>query len=1034
MLSIHLLGTPQILRDAEPLTITRKKSRALIYYLAASNKPLTRNHLLSFFWPDADRSAAQQTLRTTLHGLRQSIGGALIADDSTIALAADVQVDAKIFEAQLTHPTSNFQSLTSTLELYRGDFLVDFNLNDASGFDNWIIGQQEYYRRLAVRGYIALAQQHETHQNYAEALAALDQALAFDQLQEDLQRTALRLHYLAGDRAGAIRRYENLRKLLDAEMGVPPMAETRAMYDAIIKDKLSAVSPQQSAVSARRSLNISQRSAVGSQIPFTGRSNELKQLRELSSSHQLAVIEGEPGIGKTRLIDEFIASANGINLIGAARELEHALPYQPIIEALRNLIAAPEWPALHAGLNLAEVWRHEAARLLPELTETRSPRSITPIDRGVVETNVNDESTLWEGVHQFLIALSQQRSIIFFIDDLQWADASTLGLLGYLVRGSRAANASIFFMATTRPIDARSPSAVLLHSLTREGLLARIALARLTANDIHRLAQQLSPKFVAALADWLTRSAEGNPYILAELVRYLRASDLLKPDGSLNVTGLSASPIVPQTVYSLIQSRLAKLSDAAQRVLDVAVAIGRDFDFEVAARAAALSENAALDAIDELRSIGLIIPKNLGGSQYTFDHSLTMEVDYREVGEPRHRLLHRRVAEALESLNRNRLDSVAGLLAWHFGEGNDPNRAAPYALRAAHQAVQIAAWQEAIEFYKQALEADLDDQQRESIWLQLGEAYFRTDKPAQATEAYRAALTIAEKRGGNTITSRLALGRSLINQARFAEAIDLAKQVLDIGGPEDAANAELLWGSALSIEGADLIGAAEHLTKARALLTSKPDPVRFAQIDFEQGNVAAQLGDLPRAIDLYRATIDLADRASDTAIVWRILGRNNLAYHLLLTGDPGAIEYAREGLRIAQEQGALFFQPFLYSTLGEIALAKDDLDQAEKYFNEGLALAERTPNPERIAGLTANLGLVAKARGDTALAIHHLSTALARADALGVNHLAAQIRLWLVPLLPPQQARAYLAEARGIAEGSGRKRLLDDADRLAKQL
>ena len=97
-------------------------------------------------------------------------------------------------------------------------------------------------------------------------------------------------------------------------------------------------------------------------------------------------------------------------------------------------------------------------------------------------------------------------------------------------------------------------------------------------------------------------------------------------------------------------------------------------------------------------------------------------------------------------------------------------------------------------------------------------------------------------------------------------------------------------------------------------------------------------------------------------------------------------------------------------------------------------MAERLAVPERIAGLTANLGLVAKERGDTALAIHHLSTALAKADALGVQHLAAQIRLWLVPLLPPGEARLHLTEARVIAETSGRRLLLAEVARLERQL
>jgi hypothetical protein len=118
------------------------------------------------------------------------------------------------------------------------------------------------------------------------------------------------------------------------------------------------------------------------------------------------------------------------------------------------------------------------------------------------------------------------------------------------------------------------------------------------------------------------------------------------------------------------------------------------------------------------------------------------------------------------------------------------------------------------------------------------------------------------------------------------------------------------------------------------------------------------------------------------------------------------------------------------STLGEIMLTRNDLAEAEKYFDDGLALAERLSMPERIAGLTANLGLVAQRRGETVLAIHRLSTALAQADALNLKHLAAQVRLWLVPLLPPHAARMRLSEARAIAESSGRQRLLDEVKRL----
>ncbi len=1047
MLSIQLLGTPQILLDDQPLTITRKKSRALLYYLAAHAQPLTREHLLSTFWPDSDRTSAQQVLRTTLHGLRQALGPALIADENTLALAPDVAIDVRTFETNLQSPISNLQpqrgasqSLISTLALYRGDFLTGFALSDSAEFDNWLTQQQEHYRRLAIRGYIALANWYEQQQAYPAALEALDRALAFDPLQEDVQRSALRLHYLAGDRPGAIRRYEALRKLLDEEMGVPPMAETRALYDDIINDKLighqtSEIRDRRLAISRPMGTLRSQHSV--SNLPFTGRELELRTLREAAASYQLALIEGEPGIGKTRLAEEFLRAFDGLALRSAAHELESALPYQPISAALRGLLTLPDWLAIQNQLNLSEVWRREIVRLAPEINMSlaRGSRAMLAVtDQPSQGLPAADESRLWEGVHQFLIALSRRQSIVLFVDDAQWADASTLGLLGYLVRVTASSAHPIVFVAATRPIDPRTPLGTLRQTLAREGRLRLVPLDRLTSADTTALAQQISPTFAYPLAEWLTQQSEGNPYILSELISHARETSLLQADGAVNLNALSSSPVVPPSIYSLIQARLSRLSDPARRVLDAAVAMGRVFEFEVVARAAALSEHAALDALDELRAARLIEPLGSDGLSFTFDHSLTMEVAYREVGEPRHRLLHRRVAEALEAIyGRQYLDGIAGVLTWHFVEGGDVQRAAPYAVRAAQLAMKIAAWQEAIGFYEQALQADLPQLERAALLMELGDACAQAGETARASEAYRAALKHCDPHSAEADRVRLALARSLLNLARYTEAIDLVKPVLAEGRVEMVVGAEMQWGTTLSIEGADLIGAADHLQTAERLLrqqSDQPDAALLAQLKFEQGSVAAQQGNLEQAVALYREAIAVGQQGGYQAQAFAILGYNNLAYHLSLLNDQTAIDDAQHGLQLAQEQGALGLQPFLLSTLGEIELARGDVDAAEQYLIEGLRLAERLSMPERIAGLTANLGRVAQQRGETALAIHRLSTALARAEALGLPHLAAQIRLWLAPLLPKHEAREYITQVRVFAEASGRRRLLEEVEWL----
>src|SRR5512133_1262567 len=217
MLNIQLLGPPQVILDGNVLKLPRRKSRALLYYVAAHSQSLTREHLLALFWPDTPRPAAKQVLRTTLHGLRQALPDDLLADGETVGLAPGVVVDVRSFEAALAlgagvasggpSAAAGVDQLAAALDLYRGDFLAEVTLDDSPEFENWITGERERYRRLAVRGFIAMARFHEERADYAAALSCLDRALALDPLQEDLQRVAMRLHYLAGDRPGAIRRF-----------------------------------------------------------------------------------------------------------------------------------------------------------------------------------------------------------------------------------------------------------------------------------------------------------------------------------------------------------------------------------------------------------------------------------------------------------------------------------------------------------------------------------------------------------------------------------------------------------------------------------------------------------------------------------------------------------------------------------------------------------------------------------------------------------------------------------------------------------
>jgi DNA-binding SARP family transcriptional activator/Tfp pilus assembly protein PilF len=1028
-LEIRLFGIPRLLLSGHNIDGLRRKNRALIYYLASQEGKSTREKLLAFFWPDHERSAAQAILRTMIYDLHKNLGEAFQADDQIIALSPETFIDVVDFSTVLNSPTPGLRNLTETLDLYTGNFLEGFSLPDSPQFDDWATSERERYQLMAMNGFIDLSHRHEAMRDYHVALEFARRALTFNPFQEELQRDVMRLLYLNGDRAGVIQQYESLRKLLDEEMGILPMPETRALYDSIINETfvLPPIQPLSQDFPASKP-------ADKPLLPFLGRDAELEILRGHLGSGKLILLEGEPGIGKTRLLTELIASqtqekASALVLRGVSHELEQGLPYQPIVDALRKLFAQPDCTPLLVQLNLETPWLTELSRLLPELL-TRFPHVPAPIPPA-------EESRLWEALLRLFKRLSHLGEVWLFLDDLHWADAATIAWLGYLVRNITSQSLNV--LATSRPIEGQTDLIKLLQVLTREDRLIQIQLSVLSEAAMQKMAVFLSQRHNEQLSVWLIKNAEGNPFFITELVRYAQGIGLLKRDGVLDMELLNLSPAIPATIQNLIQSRLLKLSENARHVLHVSAIIGREFGFELVRQVSSFSESDTLDAIEELQAAHLINP--LPEDKFAFDHSLTMEVSLNDMNETRRHLIHRHVAETLESIYQSDLDPVSGLITRHFMGGNLPNRAKAYAFRAGRFAASLAAWGEAIAFFNQALSLESDDMEHARIIVAKGTAHFHKGDFALASKDYRSALELMQTSHNWPLLedAYLGLSLSLYPQARFTEAIEIAMKLRTSGPSELAICAEFIWGASLNVESAHPAEAERHLREAERLFL---DPQRtfetkvtLAQIKYSLAGAFGQQGQTRKAVEHFREVLDMLERGEETLDMLRnIMAYNDLAYYLHLLGDASAMEYIKKGIDLAKQRGSLSHLPYLYSTSGEIALANGDLDAAEKYFNDGLELAEQIPFPERIAGITANLGLVAKERGDIDLARERLKIALKLVEPLGNHHLEVRIRIWLAPMLPMEDVHACLNSARTLAEQGGLQGLLDEIVELEKEL
>ncbi len=1029
LLEIRLFGVPQIVLNGRNVDEVRRKNRALIYYLAAQDRQLPRESLLSFFWPDHERSEALPILRTMIHDLRKYLGGAFLADEKSVTLSPGTYIDVQEFSKALKTPSSGLNSLSDALNLYRGDFLEGFTLSSSPQFEDWINGERERYQLLAMNGFKKLAHLYEQKQNYPSALEWLHRALNFNSLQEDLQRDIMRLLYLSGDRAGVIRMYESLRKTLDEELGVPPMPETRELYDSIINETILPLPTK-----PRDQILATSQSVERPLFPFVGREAEVEVLKSHLYSGNLILLEGEPGIGKTRLATELIASqtqgkSSALILQGKSYELEQTLPYLPLIDALRKLLARPDWKSIFMRINLETIWLTELSRLLPEIT-VQIPDIPAPISQA-------EEARLWEALLQLFRGLSRIGEVWLFLDDLQWADASTVAWLGYMMH--HISSPSLIILSTTRRNEEQTYLVRLLQSLKRENRLLQVQLSVLPEPAMQKMARSLSSRHEKQLSGWLIRNSEGNPFFIIELVRYAYSVGLLKNDGSIDMELLGLSPAIPATIQNLIESRLLKLSENARLLLHISAIIGIEFEYELIRQVSSITEADALNSIEELQAAHLIIPST--GDKFAFDHYLTLQAVLNDMNETRRHFLHRIVAEKLELIYEADLGPASGLIARHYTNANLPMRAKGYTFRAGQYAASLAAWIEAIAFFNQALSLASADIERAQIYLAMGAAHFHKGDFDSATKDYQSAvkLTQASHEWSLLEDAYLGLSLSLYPQGRFSELVELAKELRTSGPPELAICAEFIWGAGLNVESAYPLEAELHLRKAEQLLREQrgtfKSKVTPAEIKYSLGGTFGQQGKIQDAIEQYQEVLKMLERGEGALDTLRnIMLYNNLAYYLHLLGEPAAMEYVEKGIKLARERGSLSHLPYLYSTSGEICLANADLDAAEKYFREGLALAEQIPIPERIAGMNANLGLVAKQRGDIELARSRLQTALELVEPLGNHHLEVRIRIWLASLLPQSDARGCLKLARVIAEQGGLQGLLDEIMELENQL
>jgi len=503
---------------------------------------------------------------------------------------------------------------------------------------------------------------------------------------------------------------------------------------------------------------------------FVGRDGELERLTQLwkeasAGELRVALLAGEPGVGKTRLAAELAGRVHdeGATVLAGRCDEDLGVPYQPFVEALRHFV--DHAPDLIAGLGR---YGGELARLVPELSE-RVPGLPDPL-RSDPET---ERYRLFDAVAAWLGAASAEQPLLLVLDDIQWAAKPTLLLLRHVVRSE--AGGRVLVLGTYRDVEltAGHPLLELVPDLRRQGRAERLSLVGLDDTGVVAFVEQAAGHTLdeggLALARAVYEETEGNPLFVREVLRHLAETGAIEQQGGSWTTRLPVDQLgIPEGIRDVVGRRLARLSADTNQALRVAAVVGDQFELGVVQSAGDLSEDTVLTAVEEAGGARLI--SELSATRYRFSHALVRATLYESLTAARRVSLHRRTAEAIETIHATALDDFVPSLAHHWAKASAPvtdiTRAVEYAQRAGDQALAQLAHDEAANYYASGLEL-LDaagtaptDPRRVELLIGRGEAQKRAGDPGYRRTLLDAAV-LAETLGDARALARAALANTL---------------------------------------------------------------------------------------------------------------------------------------------------------------------------------------------------------------------------------------------------------------------------------
>lgn len=714
--------------------------------------------------------------------------------------------------------------------------------------------------------------------------------------------------------------------------------------------KLLAKNPNNRYVSAEQARNVSSSLLLNlgdatrqNREQLVGRESELQALlacwKEAQIGRgQLAFITGEPGIGKTSLVKQFAEqTVPPVMLMGHCQEPEGGPAYHPFIELLRSYFVTvpPELYDAEANHFLGYFSRlvPEVRQLLPHLPE---PAPLEP---------KQEQLRLMSNLTHFIKLATQERPWLIIIENLQWADQSSLELLRYL--GHHLSSMALFIIGTYRDVDLMPghPLLTTLRDLSTYATYHHFPMNRLSQSDLSQLLLNIWKQSVpATLLEKIYQHTGGNPFYVEEVAKGLVDDGIITwKDGSWHFPTLDEIRL-PRSIHEAVWSRIRHLDSETQGLLRQAAVLGQIFKFNDLCEMSGLSEWDVLEHLDVALERQLI-QEAPGEMALRFSHSEIQYVLYTDMGPLRRRMLHRQAGEALERSAQPEPERIADRLAHHFGEANEFERALVYSIQAARQARTAYANEAALLWYNRTLEMlkqlGLNEQTSfKPLWLlthrSLGEILTLIGRYSEALTHYISALKLVE------------VDKPSPDQVR--QLADLCCHIAQVHGKRGEYDVALEWVE----KGLGYLKDEEELSTEMARL------YLIGALSFEEP------GKLDKAIEWCQKSLTIAAHIKTRE------GQQTMAQAYTRLGSicllrgyfDLVVHFCHEAIEIYKEVDEMAGQLNAYNNLGLAYFNQAEWNEAVKAYTTSLMIAQQIGDIDGQNTVTVNLALVYRDRGD----------------------------------------------------------------------